>query len=49
VLAVATHRTPAATLYRSLGFRPFGVERNALKIGDRYVDDEFMVWFTSAS
>lgn len=46
VLAVATNRLPAATLYRSLGFQPFGIERNALKIGDRYVDEEFMVWFT---
>ena len=49
VLAVATNRTPAATLYRSLGFQPFGVEHHALKIGGRYVDEEFMVWFTSAS
>ena len=33
----------AAELYRSLGFRSFGVEPRALKIGERYLDEEYMV------
>jgi hypothetical protein len=30
-------------LYAALGFRSFGCERRALKIGERYVDEEHMV------
>jgi ribosomal protein S18 acetylase RimI-like enzyme len=45
VLAVATTQAAAAALYQSLGFRSFGCERNALKIGDRYVDEEHMVLY----
>jgi ribosomal protein S18 acetylase RimI-like enzyme len=48
VLAVATNRPAAASLYCSLGFQPYGLEQNALKIGDRYIDEQFMVWFTGA-
>lgn len=33
----------ARRLYESLGFRSFGWEPRALKIGDRYVDEEYMV------
>ena len=36
-------QTAAAALYRSLGFAAFGREPNALKIGDRYLDEEYMV------
>ena len=44
VLLAANAADPAATsLYKSLGFRSFGHETAALKIGDRYVDDEHMV------
>lgn len=44
ILLAANAADPAATtLYKSLGFRPFGREPAALKIGDRYVDDEHMV------
>ncbi len=42
-LSVATNQTAAHALYRSLGFVPFGIEPKALKIGDRYLDEEFMV------
>ena len=42
-LAVATGQTAATGLYRSFGFVPFGCEVRALKIGDRYVDEEHMV------
>lgn len=42
-LWVSTTQKGAQTLYRSLGFKPFGLERRALKIGDTYVDNEYMV------
>jgi RimJ/RimL family protein N-acetyltransferase len=40
-LSVATHNTAARALYISLGFRPWGVERHALKLPDRYIDEEY--------
>jgi ribosomal protein S18 acetylase RimI-like enzyme len=43
MLALGTTQTAAMRLYRSLGFEAFGCERRALKIGDRYVDEESMV------
>ena len=43
VLGVATHNEAARALYRSCGFEVFGVERRALKVGARYVDEEHMV------
>lgn len=46
ILAVRTGGAPAARLYRSLGFVPFGIEPRSLKVGDHYIDEEFMVWFT---
>ena len=45
MLSVATTQLAAASLYRSLGFESFGCERRALKIGERYVDEEHMVLF----
>jgi RimJ/RimL family protein N-acetyltransferase len=42
-LAVATTQRAAVSLYRSLGFESFGLERGALKIGDKYIDEEHMV------
>jgi ribosomal protein S18 acetylase RimI-like enzyme len=42
-LTVSTRQVAAKTLYRSLGFETFGVERAALKIGDQYFDEEYMV------
>jgi len=43
VLSVTTTQTAATALYRSLGFQSFGLEQRALKIGDRYVDEEYFV------
>ena len=43
VLAVATDQAAAIALYQSLGFRSFGSERRALKIGERYVDQVYMM------
>jgi len=49
VLLVATTQTAATALYHSLGFRSFGRERRALKIGLRYVDEEHMVLYLTAT
>jgi ribosomal protein S18 acetylase RimI-like enzyme len=45
VLAVVTINTPARNLYRAAGFEPYGTEPLALKLGDRYLDEELMVLF----
>lgn len=42
-LTVAKGQTAARQLYSSLGFESIGCEREALKIGDHYVDEEHMV------
>lgn len=41
--AVATENTIACGLYRDLGFTTYGIEPRALKVGDRYRDQELMV------
>jgi RimJ/RimL family protein N-acetyltransferase len=43
MLTVGHHQTAARHLYSSLGFTIFGHERGALKIGDAYVDEDYMV------
>ena len=45
MLSVATVNEAALRLYRSLGFQSYGCERRALKIGERYVDEEHMVLY----
>lgn len=46
MLAAASDNTAAQKLYRSLGFRPWGVQPRALKLADgSYVDEEWMAWF----
>lgn len=45
LLAVVTTNTGARNLYRSLGFEPYGREPLALKLGNRYLDEEMMVLF----
>ena len=42
-LGVTTPSTAARGLYASLGFVPYGIEPHALKVGDRYLDEELMV------
>lgn len=37
---VATVQTAARTLYASLGFEPFGCERESLKVAGVYIDEE---------
>lgn len=43
ILSVTTTQAAAIATYRSLGFTSFGVEPRALKIGDRYVAEEYMI------
>ena len=45
MLSVVTAQDAAVSLYRSLGFESYGCERRALKIGERYVDEENMVLY----
>jgi ribosomal protein S18 acetylase RimI-like enzyme len=42
-LAVMTTNAAAQALYVTAGFEVFGLERRALRVGDRYVDEEHMV------
>jgi len=42
-LTVVTNNEAARNLYLSLGFQSYGVEREALKLGDRFLDEEMMV------
>ncbi len=42
-LTVSSRQIAAKALYRSFDFETFGVERAALKIGDQYFDEEYMV------
>jgi ribosomal protein S18 acetylase RimI-like enzyme len=49
MLSVATGQNAAISLYRSFGFAPYGCEQRALKVGDRYIDEEHMVLFLPRS
>ncbi|MDM5250051.1 GNAT family N-acetyltransferase [Lysinibacillus sp. G4S2] len=44
-LTVVSTNASAKRLYCSLGFEVFGTEKRALKIGQRYFDDDYMVLF----
>ncbi len=33
---------PAQCLYKRMGFQVYGTERRALKVGDRFYDEELM-------
>jgi RimJ/RimL family protein N-acetyltransferase len=44
-LCVVTDNVRAKALYLHLGFRVFGTELRALKLGERYLDEEHMVLF----
>lgn len=44
-LTVVSSNESAKGLYTSLGFHVFGTERNALKIGQQYFDEDYMVLF----
>ena len=42
-LSVATEQAAARRLYASFGFEVWGLERRALRLPDRYVDEEYRV------
>lgn len=43
-LGVVITNTEARKLYRSCGFEVYGVEKNSLKLCDKYLDEELMVY-----
>jgi len=43
LISVATTQVAAVALYRSLGFVTWGQEERALKVGNRYIDEEYMI------
>lgn len=42
-LAVVSTQDASRHLYRSLGFEVYGVEPRALKVGDRFLDEDLMI------
>jgi ribosomal protein S18 acetylase RimI-like enzyme len=42
-LGVMTTQTIARRLYTSLGFVPWGLETNAVRVNNRFIDEEFMI------
>uniref|UniRef100_UPI00201C8D36 GNAT family N-acetyltransferase n=1 Tax=Bacillus cereus TaxID=1396 RepID=UPI00201C8D36 len=44
-LTVVSSNDSAKGLYKSLGFQVFGTEKRALKIGQQYVDEDYMVLY----
>jgi RimJ/RimL family protein N-acetyltransferase len=42
-IAVVTSQVAARNLYLSLGFEVWGLERNALKLGETFYDEEWLV------
>jgi ribosomal protein S18 acetylase RimI-like enzyme len=43
LISVTATQIPAASLYRSLGFELFGREPRALKVGNRFIDEDHMI------
>jgi ribosomal protein S18 acetylase RimI-like enzyme len=44
LLTVGVDQVGARRLYASLGFEVFGREPHALKVGDVYVDEDYMLY-----
>ncbi|MCP3026797.1 GNAT family N-acetyltransferase [Halobacillus sp. A5] len=44
-IGVVTNNKPAVRLYEKLGFRVFATERHAIKLHDRYLDEQWMEYF----
>jgi RimJ/RimL family protein N-acetyltransferase len=42
-LSVAATQASARRLYSNAGFRSYGIEPEALMVGDRYIDEEHMI------
>ena len=47
LLSIIEDNERARRFYEKMGFQPYGLERRALKIGDRYYNEEFRVRFLS--
>ncbi len=45
VLTVTETNVGARTLYEKLGFRSFGIEPRAIRVGDTYFDKNHMIFF----
>jgi len=45
ILTVGQHQSAAKRLYASSGFQVFAQEERALKVGDSYVDEDYMVLY----
>jgi ribosomal protein S18 acetylase RimI-like enzyme len=43
LLAVATRQDAARKLYRNLGFKTYGTEPNALRVGSTYINEDHMI------
>ncbi|MFI4921941.1 MAG: GNAT family N-acetyltransferase, partial [Gammaproteobacteria bacterium] len=43
LISVATRQTAACELYRSFGFRTYGTEPHAMKVGGAYIDEDHMI------
>ncbi|WP_276089206.1 GNAT family N-acetyltransferase [Pedobacter sp. JY14-1] len=44
-LNVATHNESAKKLYKKLGFEHYATEKDCIKLGERFLDDDSMVLF----
>src|SRR5271166_671817 len=42
-LSVTSTQAAASGLYRSMGFEVFGTEPRAIKVGDRFIDEDYLV------
>jgi RimJ/RimL family protein N-acetyltransferase len=45
---VVAENRPARDLYRRLGFEPYGLQRKALHVGGRYLDEELLALYFAA-
>ena len=45
LISVSTTQKAAGCLYRALGFQSWGCERRALKVGEQYIDEEYMALY----
>lgn len=43
LLSVSETQSPARRLYARMGFVGYGIEPGALQVGERYLDEEFMI------
>jgi len=48
VLTVTETNAGARTLYEKVGFRSFGIEPRAIRVGDTYFDKNHMIFFLAA-